>query len=211
MSNSMNEISPSPTSNSTMDAADDTISSPSTDFAASLTPNTNVAANDTSPPPTIDHTTKSPSQAPIEIGSLRLNPGHMYQYKDMMKNVTEGSEKVLCSMCGEDGEIKDPTKLVDLDDGVTTCGALVDAGLSKVFTKTFCETEAKPLAESHCGCTREILEAGGALQVDALSSSSENHQVEQAQVNVGIDASSSTFSFSLSLAVVVIGWACTYN
>jgi hypothetical protein len=186
--------------------------SPKIYFASNETsssPTIYYAANETSAP-TIEVSSNSPSAAPIIIGSQRLNPGNMYQYKAMMDNVTEGSEKVVCNVCGENGESKDPTKLVELDDGVTTCYALVEAGLSKVFTHKFCETKAKPIAELHCGCTRESLEADGTLKVDTLSSSTVYQQLDQDEVNVGKDSDSSAFSVSLIVAVVLLGWACTF-
>lgn len=149
-----------------------------------------------------------PTAAPIQIGSQRFEPGSKYQYKEALSNMPEGTENVVCKVCGEDGTIQDRTKLVDLDEGVTTCGALEEAGLSKVFSHTFCENEAKPVAASDCGCISG--DSDGALQVSALSSTSTKHQVDPAEVNVGIETNSSAGAFSLTVAITMGAWACSY-
>jgi hypothetical protein len=160
-----------------------------------------ISYNDASPPSPIAASTNLPTQSPIESTSPRFVPGFQLNFNDF-GSTTKESEKVVCNVCEKNGIIQNPTKLVSLLNGVTTCGDLDKAGLLGVFTQEFCEVEAKAIASSDCGCI-----AG--MQVSALSSIS-HHQVDPSEVNVGEDSNSSARTIRRSFvttAAAIVVWA----
>ncbi|KAG7341809.1 hypothetical protein IV203_006901 [Nitzschia inconspicua] len=143
--------------------------------------------------------TKLPTPSPTEIGLRRLEPEDTFQFSDIADNTaSEETEKAICHVCGEDGTVADPTKFVTFENGISTCGELAEAGLSGVFTQSFCESEAKVIATFGCGCT-----VAEPVKVTGLSATV-THQQYPTEVNVGEDYNSIATSqgFTVNAALI---------
>lgn len=148
--------------------------------------------------------TPSPVQSAIKIGSQRLDSPDRYQYQGL-DTIPSGNSKVVCHVCGPDKEIDDKaTELVNLPEGVTTCRSFWEAGIAKVFTKSFCEDQALLLVEAHCTCKPKDSSASTPAQINGLSSSEAAHQDDPSESNVGADADVKSSPASMTGCLVAL-------